>query len=155
MDARVQLLSTEEAERIPDVDSGVSARTRLDELPCLGLRREHLQAPLLAEEKGDGSDVGVLVVSDVALAYALGVVQHDKASVRLMAIAVALLEAAAVFQAKSVREACEEGVVDEMGKRHEAIEELDLLLDTLWHLLGFVEHFSSRDLTKNGEQRRH
>lgn len=50
MDARVQLMSGKEPERVTDIDDGVIGLRR-NELPSVGLWGKHLQAPLLTEQE--------------------------------------------------------------------------------------------------------
>lgn len=78
VDGRAEAVAREEAQSIADVDDGV-ARLRGDESPAGGLFGQHLESPLLAEEEGQGADVGVLVVADAeGEGVLLGVAEHGE-----------------------------------------------------------------------------
>ena len=68
-----------------------------------------MQAPLLAEEKSQGADVGVLLVADVGLAECLvrEVVHHGQGGARRALVVVLVLEAPGALQVKTRGQAVE------------------------------------------------
>lgn len=82
VDARLELHAAGKAEGIADVDEG-AVLLGLDEAHLEGAALSggaDLETPLVAEEEGEGADVGVLLVADLVLASDLSgeVVHHGE-----------------------------------------------------------------------------
>ena len=75
--ARVESPARPRLQRIGHVDESV-AGLRLDKSPPLGLGQLQLDAPLVAEEKGQAARVGVLVIRHIGqLVLAWPIEQHE------------------------------------------------------------------------------
>lgn len=120
----------QEAQAVAHVDDGV-AGPRLDELPALGRQREVLEPPLRREQEGEGSDVRVLVVTDVAgrggaggALVVFGVAQEAERREGRARVRVVSLEARGAREAQLRRETREDHQGDGVGlleEREEAV----------------------------------
>ena len=72
MDTRFQALPRQKSQRITDVDDHITG-SGLNEGPRFIPRYQHLQAPLAREQDGQGTDIGVLVLSGVDALQAFGI----------------------------------------------------------------------------------
>lgn len=82
VDAALELHAARKAQRVAHVDKGAAGLGRHEAhlSRAAGTGRANLQTPLLAEEEGEGADVGVLLVPDAVLAGEFGgeVVHHGQ-----------------------------------------------------------------------------
>lgn len=93
VNARVQLVTRCKSERVTNVNNGMPSK-RLEKLPCFSTRALNLQTPLLAKEKGQRSNVGVLLMSNTLIRpqVARCVAEHDKRGVGRVVVTVKALK---------------------------------------------------------------
>lgn len=148
VDARLHLVPAREAQRVADVDDG-AAVLGLHEPELAGARRPDLEAPLLAEEQGQGADVGVLLVPDI-MGDRLGreVVHHGEGGGGRAVVAVSVLEPGGTREPEPRRQRRQDGLRDDVAARNAILQDLDVraVLDDAGQVGARLLNFVSSNL---------
>lgn len=104
-------------------------RSRRYKFPRIRTWRHDLETPLLAEQEREGTDVGVLLVSDALFGEVRGnVSEHRKGCVRFVVVSVRSFEAVRTFEIQRIGETCQHCLRDDVGARYEVFEDWDIFL---------------------------